>query len=94
MDDDDEDELSLELLDVSSVGFSKAGGKAGTRVRCFLRLPRRGAFGTRSQGTPRISSNNDVSERFAGCSLRIVLARIAPFLVLTMCSGFVSDLPD
>ena len=50
VDDDDEDVLSLELPDLSSVGFSWAGGKAGAGVRCFMRFPRRGAFGTRSQG--------------------------------------------
>ena len=62
-------------------------------LRCFLRLPRRGAFGTRSQDTPCISSNNEVSERFVGSTLRIHLAPPAPFFVQAMCSGFVSDLP-
>ena len=93
-DDDDEDDLSLELLNLSSVGFSWTGGKAGAGVRCFLRLPQRGAFGTSSQGTPCISSNNEVSDRFVGSSLRIVLAPIAPLFVPTMCSGFVSDSPN
>ena len=81
VDDDDADELSLALLDLSSVGFSCAGGKAGAGVRCLLRLPRRGAFGTRSQGTPCISGNSGASERFVGSSLRIVLAPVAPFIV-------------
>ena len=85
---DDDDQL---LLDLSSVGFSWTGGKAGAGVRCFLRLPRRGAFGTRSHGTLCSSNNNEVSERFVGSSLRIVLAPIAPLFVPTMCSGFVSD---
>ena len=34
VDDDDEDELSLELHDLSSVGFSWIGGEAGASVRC------------------------------------------------------------
>ena len=63
-------------------------------VGCLLRLPRRGAFGTRSQVTPCFSSNNQVSERFVGSSLRIDLAPIVPFLVPAMCSGSVSDLPN
>ena len=29
-----------------------SGGKAGAGVRCLFRLPRRGAFGTKLQGTP------------------------------------------
>ena len=66
------------------------GGKVGAGVRCVLRLPRRGAFDTRSQGTPCFSSNNEVSERFVGSSLRIVLALLAPFFVPTMCSGGLS----
>ena len=67
---------------------------ARAAVRCFLRLPRRGAFGTGSQGTPCISSNNDVSELLVGSSLRIILAPVAPLLVPTMCSVFVSALPN
>ena len=92
-DDNDEDELSLELPDLSSVGFSWPGGKAGAAVRCFLRLQRRGAFGTRSKGTSCIPSKNEVSDAFVGSSLRIVLAPIAPFFVPAMCSGFVCDMP-
>ena len=71
-----------------------SGGKAVASVRCFLRLPRRGALGTKSQGTPCISSNNEVPKRFVGSILRIVLASIAPFFVPTICSGVVSDLPN
>ena len=82
---------SHELLDLPSVGFSWTGGKAGAGVRCFLCPPRRGTFGTSSKCTSCVSSNNDVSERFVGSSLRSVLAPTAPFFVPTMCSGFVSD---
>ena len=67
---------------------------AGAAVRCFLRLPRRSAFGTGSQGTPCISSNNEVSELFVGSSFRISLVPVAPFLVPTMCSVFVSASPN
>ena len=38
-DDNDEDELSLELPDLSSVGFSWPGGKAGVRCQVFLASP-------------------------------------------------------
>ena len=69
--------------------FRLSGLRGLAGVGCPLRLPRRGAFGTRSHGTPCISSNNEVSVRFVGSSLRIDLAAIAPFLVPTMCSGFV-----
>ena len=41
-----------------------------------------------------ISSNKEVSERFVGSSLRIVLAPIAPYIVPAMCSGFVSDVTN
>ena len=34
-----------------------------------MRLPRRGAFGTKSQDIPSISSNNDVPERFVRSSV-------------------------
>ena len=56
-DDYGEDELSLELHDLSSVGFSWTGGEAGASVRwsSVSYLPRRGEFG----GTPCISSNNE-----------------------------------
>ena len=37
-------------------------------VWCFLRLPRRGAFGTQSQSTPCISSSNEISEGFVSSS--------------------------
>ena len=93
VDDDDDEELSLELPDLSSVGFSWTGGEAGAGVRCFLRLAQRGAFGTGFHGTPCISSNHEVSERFVGSSVRIVLAHIAPFFVPTKCSRFVSQIP-
>ena len=55
---------------------------------------RRGAFGTTSQSSPCISSNNEVSERFVGSSLRIVLASITPFFVSHDVLGFVSELPN
>ena len=86
---DDENDLSLELLDLSSVWFSWNGGKACAVARCFFRLPRRGAFSTMSQGTPGTSGNNEVSERFVGSSLRIVLPPMAPICpkkVLGVCS--------
>ena len=83
--------LSLELLYLLSVVSMWTGGRTGAGVGCLLRLPRRGAFGTRSEGTPCIPSNNEGYERFVGSSLRIVLAPIAPFSVPAMCSGFVSD---
>ena len=43
---------------------------------------------------PCISSNNAVSERSVGSNLRMVLTSTVPFFVPTMCSGFVSDLPN
>ena len=49
----------------------------------FLASTTTQCVGTMSQSTPCISSNNDVSERFVGSSLRIVLAPIAPFFVPT-----------
>ena len=42
-------ELSLELIDLSSVWFAWSGGKVDASVRCFLCRSRRGAFGTKSQ---------------------------------------------
>ena len=44
VDDDDEDDLSLGLLDLSSVGSSCTGGKAGARVRAVHLVPNTRAF--------------------------------------------------
>ena len=85
---------SLEQLDVSSVWISRIGGVTGAGVKSFLRLPRRGAFRTQSHGTPEISSKNDVSARYVGSSLRIVIATVKPLFFPTMCSGFFSDVPQ
>ena len=78
----DEEELSLELFDLSSVCSSRNGGT-------FLH------DAMRSVPSPRTSlnsSNKDVSEYFVTSNLQIVHAPIAPSFVPTMWSGFDSDL--
>ena len=62
-------------------------------VRCFLRLPRRGKCGTKSQGTPCPSGDNDDSELFVGSSLQIVLTLLRHSLSQQCARSFVSDLP-
>ena len=49
-DDEDEDILSLELPDLSSVGFSWPGGKAGVRCQVFLASPTTGCVWNRVLG--------------------------------------------
>ena len=87
IDDDDEDDLSLELLDWSSVGSSCTGGKAGVSVRAVHLVPNSKAF-------PVFRATMKFLNVSSGTRLWIVLAPIAPFFVPTMCSGFVSDLPN
>ena len=52
----------------------------------------------RSVPGPRVlfesQAKTDVSARFVGCSLRIVLAPITQFFVPSMCSAVVPDLPN
>ena len=67
------DPATLELVLMTTTRMS-------CRLNCLIchlsGLPRRGAFGARSQGIPCIWSNNAASALFVGSSLRIVLAPI------------------